>query len=68
MNPETYRIACSLFHKACSLPAEGRDAFVEEHCCGKAELLALVRELLANDPESAGRMDLAERPARDPRP
>lgn len=50
MDARTYRAACRLFHKACALPARERDAYLAEQCHGNEELLALVQDLLANDP------------------
>ncbi|MDH5271422.1 MAG: hypothetical protein OEY32_16020, partial [Candidatus Krumholzibacteria bacterium] len=51
MNAKLYRAACDLFHKACALPPEQRDGFIERHSGDDRALRALVHELLANDPE-----------------
>lgn len=42
-----------LFNRACDLPADDRDAFLERECQGDATLLSEVRALLAADADAA---------------
>lgn len=52
MTPERYRRVCDLFHAACELPEEERDAFIAQEAQGDASLIAEVHALLANDDEA----------------
>jgi serine/threonine-protein kinase len=70
MDPERWRRAEELFHRALDLPAEERAAFLEAECRGGGDLRAEVERLLRADQRPGGLVDRlaagAALPAADP--
>ncbi|HNO80219.1 MAG TPA: protein kinase [Phycisphaerae bacterium] len=53
MTPESYERIRAVFHAACDLESEQREAFLADRCAGDAELLAEVRSLLEHHHEES---------------